>query len=294
MIIVLTGKADIPHIPPNSIFQPTGVVLGNGAYGDVLEVRYKEKVYAAKKYRFTGTDFSITALKAFGQEHEMTRICFHPNVVPYYCIGKLETDKSTVVVMERMDKDLAVYLKHGKLELPVKFKILNDIANGLHHLHQQNPAIIHRDLKASNVLMTCDGVAKISDFGNSRIIDESETAELLTSKPGTIDYMPPEAGEGDYDKTLDIFSYGHLAIYILLQQRPRTLKKSTFHSEGRLVARTEVERRDTYMDEVKTMLKSGQHPFYLIMVQCLENEKTKRPSCRELLDCIEKEKLTDQ
>ena len=143
IVFALTGKEDVPHLPPNSIFQPTGIILGQGAYGDVLEVLYKGKLYAAKKYRFT-------AFKAFGQEHEMTRICFHRNVVPYYCIGKLETDKSTVVVMERMDKNLDTYLTQGKIALPVKFQILTDIANGLNHLHQQNPAIIHRDLKATN------------------------------------------------------------------------------------------------------------------------------------------------
>ena len=286
IVFALTGKEDVPHLPPNSIFQPTGIILGQGAYGDVLEVLYKGKLYAAKKYRFT-------AFKAFGQEHEMTRICFHRNVVPYYCIGKLETDKSTVVVMERMDKNLDTYLTQGKIALPVKFQILTDIANGLNHLHQQNPAIIHRDLKATNILMSSDGVAKISDFGNSRIIDSSDKAELLTSKPGTVDYMPPEAADGNYDCTLDIFSYGHLAIYILLQQLPKRLKMATYYSEGSLVARIEVQRREKYINEVKTMLKSDRHPFYLILIRCLENDKKERPSCKDILDCTEKEKLMD-
>ena len=125
------------------------------------------------------------------------------------------------------------------------------------------------------------------------IIDSSDKAELLTSKPGTVDYMPPEAAEGNYDCTLDIFSYGHLAIYVFLQQLPQRLKSATYYSEGILIARTELQRRESVLNEVKTMLKGDRHPFYLILIRCLENDKTKRPSCKEILDCTEKEKLTD-
>ena len=67
----------------------------------------------------------------------------------------------------------------------------------------------------------------------------------------------------------------------------------TYYSEGSLVARTEVQRREKYINEVKTMLKSDRHPFYLILIRCLENDKKKRPSCKDILDCTEKEKLMD-
>ena len=248
-------------------------------------------MYAAKKYRFCSSDSA--SIKAFTQEHEiLTKICHHPNVVPYYCIGQLETDKSLVLVMERMDKNLAVYLEQGQIALPVKFKLLYNIGNGLDHLHQQKPPIIHRDLTATNVLINLDGVAKISDFGNSRIIDSSGTTKPLTSKPGTIDYMPPEALETEYDYTLDIFSYGHLAIYILLNKPPQ-LRPATYVSNHRVFARTEVERREVSIKEVETILKSDENPFYCILIQCLDNEKEKRPKCKDILDCITTNKLTD-
>ena len=65
----------------------------------------------------------------------------------------------------------------------------------------------------------------------------------LTLKPGTkTHYMPPEAGEGEYDHTLDI--YGHLAIYVFLQKHRQKLKKATYSSDGNLLARKEVVRRE--------------------------------------------------
>ena len=195
--------------------------------------------------------------------------------------------------MERMDKNLTTYLR-DPVTLSQKYTLLYDVAKGLNHLHSQKPAIIHRDLTAGNVLLTSDGVAKISDFGNSRMVDLSATPELLTSSPGTLDYMPPEAMEGGkYDERLDMFSYGHLAIHVMIQRRPHPLLRPTYFEGGKLIPRTEVERRQRYLSKVETILVGGvQDPFYLIIVKCLQDEPQFRPSCKKVLlspifnDCI--------
>ena len=77
----------------------------------------------------------------------------------------VSTDKSTVMVMERMDKNLDSFLRKS---LARKIAVLNDVAKGMYHLHSQSPAIIHRDLTAGNILLDSNGTAKVSDFGNSR------------------------------------------------------------------------------------------------------------------------------
>ena len=271
---------------PNTVVNTTGKVLGQGTYGDVLEVQYKGKIFAAKKYRFMSNDSKRSMLGAFGREHEILALIRHPNIVPYYGICKLPPpDNSTVMVMERLEMNVTTYLECNKLiELDRKIKILFDVINGLKHLHSQNPAIIHRDLTAGNVLLNSKGVAKISDFGNSRMVDLNATPELLTSNPGTLDYMPPEALEGgEYDDRLDIFSYGHLAIHIIIQNRPHPLLRPTYPVGGRLLPRTEVERRLRYLTRVKTILSGDEHPLYLIIVQCLQDEPSLRPNCEVII-----------
>ena len=275
-----TGKERFICLP-NSTLDQTGVTLGQGAYGDVVEVEYKGKYYAAKKYRMSE---AVNNLGAFSREHEILARIRHPNIVPYYGICKLASDKSTVIVMERMDKNLNIFLR-DELKFDEKCQILHDIAKGLHHLHSQEPAIIHRDLTAGNVLLTSNGVAKISDFGNSRMVDLFATPELLTSSPGTLDSMPPEALEGgEYDDKLDIFSYGHLAIHIIIQRRPHPLLRPVYTVGGKYVPRTEVERRQRYLGQVKSKLEGGgQNPLFILLIRCLQNEPHPRPTCKDIL-----------
>ena len=270
---------------PNCKVYPTKNHLGYGAYGEVLEVdpEYKGKKYAAKKYRHAE---QAKLFRVFGREHEILAAIRHPNIVPYFGICQLDGDGSSVIVMEKLEMNLATYLEdHDNLNMPLvrKFQVLSHIAQGLHHLHCQRPAIIHRDLTATNVLLDSRGVAKIGDFGNSRMVDLTATPEILTSSPGTLDYMPPEALEGGvYNQKLDVFSFGHLAIYTIIQHRPHPILGEKY---GKPIprAQTEVERRQEYIDEVTTRLGNKEHPFLPVIVCCLHDEPDHRPSGPDIL-----------
>jgi serine/threonine protein kinase len=266
--------------PPNVLVHPTGVVLGQGAYSDVLEVEYRGEVYAAKKYRLIHS----STLESFTKEHEIHCRTRHPNIVSYYGICKLATDRSTVIVMGRMDMILTTFLNISH-SLERKIQVLNDVVKGLHYLHSQEPAIIHRDLTAGNILLDSRGTAKIGDFGNSCMVDLHATPELLTSCPGTLDYMSPEALEGgEYDNRLDMFSFGHLSIHVLIQRRPHPLLRTIYRLGGKLMPRTEVERRKLYLNQVKSSLEGGDsHPLYQLIIKCLHDEPHLRPSCANIL-----------
>ena len=97
------------------------------------------------------------------------------------------------------------------------FSILLDVLYGLLHLHSQTPPIIHRDLTAANILVTCDMKAKIADLGISKILSELNPllASAQSALPGTLGYMPPEAlvEEPQYGTKLDVFSFGVVSLY---------------------------------------------------------------------------------
>ena len=270
---------------PNSVVQPTGTKLGHGSYGNVVEVSHKGMLFAAKIFRHVDIK---DLLSVFSREQDILSRIRHPNIVPYYGVCQIAPDHTTVIIMERMAMNLSAFLedpKNTNIPLTVKFKLLCDIAKGLHHLHKQNPAVIHRDLTATNVLLNSNNVAKIGDFGNSRTVDFNATPQLLSSNPGTIDYMPPEALEGgEYTDKLDVFSFGHLSIFVLIQHRPHPLLRPTYREEGKLIPRTEVDRRSLYLEEVKTKLEGGdKHSFYPVLLSCLQDEPPARPSCADIL-----------
>ena len=133
-----------------------------------------------------------------------------------------------LLVMERLETSLDDLLEHVPgLSISLKRTILEDVASGLLYLHNRSSPVIHRDLTSSNVLLTSSLVAKISDMGNSRIIDlrGGQMARTLLKLPGTLVYMPPEALDDRhrYGPSLDVFSYGHLALFTLTQVRHKML-----------------------------------------------------------------------
>ncbi len=124
--------------------------------------------------------------------------------------------------------------------LTLKRSMLADVARGLVYLHNYIPrAIIHRDLSAKNVLLNSALVAKISDLGNSRIVhfQPGQLAHTLSRVPGTQVYMPPEVFDlqSRYGTRVDIFSFGHLALFTIGQVRGGGGLSSPIRLGGRYV-----------------------------------------------------------
>ena len=148
----------------------------------------------------------------------------HPHIVQFLGLCFLEGSALPVLVMERLDNSLDDLLETSPgLPLALKQSLLTDVARGLLYLHTRNPPVVHRDLSARNVLLTSSLVAKISDLGNARIVNlqPGQLARTLTRVPGTHVYMPPESFDqhSRYGPRLDIFSFGHLALFTLTQVR---------------------------------------------------------------------------
>ena len=145
-------------------------------------------------------------------------------------------------------------------------------------------------------------MAKIADLGVARIVPRMRAAAAMTKAPGASPYMPPEAiapSESDeqkskYDTSIDVFSFGVVAIFTIGETFPCDPLAHNYTDEetGLLVARTELQRRSKYMQYVNTQLRAcgqlrGDHPFIQLIQQCLQNVPAKRPSIREVLALIE-------
>ena len=231
----------------------------------------------------------------------------HPNIVQFLGVCFLPGSRLPALVMERLLKSLHDLLDPETdtppppdapkpfFPLSLKCSILDNVACGLAYLHERSPPIIHRDLSARNVLLNSGMVAKIADLGVARFVPRMRVAATMTKGPGAIIYMPPEAMESKpaekeeekdkkskYDASIDIFSFGVLAIFTLCQTFPCDLLTPTYREGRQLKARTELERRERYM---RRQLRE-KHPLLQMIEGCLDFPED-RPSIREVLRLLE-------
>ena len=162
----------------------------------------------------------------------------------------------------------------------MKLDVLLDVTKGLVHLHcSMKPSIVHRDLTTCNVLLDDSLKAKIADLGNARMIEPGKLSKTLSKNPGTQVYMPPEAAwvNPAYDSSLDIFSFGHLALYTVTEVFPGNLLPATYTDPNthRLFPRSELERRHQYIQKLHS--KIGENHILTAMIKdCLSNSPTLR------------------
>ena len=140
-----------------------GNLLGRGAFGEVRKVFWRKTPAAAK---VAHAHLPPKRKQLFLRELELLVRVRHPNVVQF--LGYLDTP--FVIVMEFLPQgDLRTYWETHTLSVGHKVRICVDVSRAMAYLHNRRPtAIIHRDIKPTNVLMTDSGVAKLTDFGLGR------------------------------------------------------------------------------------------------------------------------------
>ncbi|XP_062087296.1 probable LRR receptor-like serine/threonine-protein kinase At1g53430 isoform X2 [Humulus lupulus] len=158
--------------------------------------------------------------REFINEIGMISALQHPNLVKLY--GCCIEGKQLLLVYEYLENNSLARALFGPeehrlhLDWPTRQKICLGIARGLAYLHEESAIkIVHRDIKATNVLLDKDLNAKISDFGLAKL-DEEEDTHISTRIAGTIGYMAPEyATRGYLTDKADVYSFGVVALEIV-------------------------------------------------------------------------------
>ena len=279
---------------------PQNKELGRGAYGKVFTVKYLGLPCAAKEIHSllidgVGLEEKRAIKDGFVRECYHSSLIRHPNIVQfmgvYYAKPSDPRCDLPIMVMELMDTSLTSFIEKNQSNIAMKTKlsILHDVSLGLTYLHGRRPSVIHRDLSSNNVLLTSHLVAKISDLGTAKMIraDSKQTKSRLTTAPGTLHFMPPEALEENdpvYGTPVDVFSFAGITVHLFSEEWPTpSAQKKRDPKTKKLVALSEPQRRQQYLDKIPgevTALKE-------MMIRCLDDDADERPPIKEVSEMIE-------
>ncbi|KAD2805978.1 hypothetical protein R6Q59_029035 [Mikania micrantha] len=263
-------------------------IIGRGGYGTVYRgVLPDGRVVAVKKKLREG----IEGEKEFKAEMEvLTGNGFgwpHPNLVPLY--GWCLDGSEKLLVYEYMEGGTLEDLLHDRVRFPWRRRIhvAIDVAHALVFLHHEcHPPIVHRDVKASNVLLDKKGTARVTDFGLARAVDAGGS-HVSTMVAGTIGYVAPEYGQTCKATTKgDVYSYGVLVMELATGRRAvEGGKEYLVEWSRRMMGRRSIILMPLMTSgvadgavEMRELLRLG--------VRCTNDTPQSRPDMKEVLDML--------
>lgn len=263
--------------------------LGGGSYGVVYKAKWNGRFAAVKVLRDDMFWCNPRAVEDFKKECEFLRVLKHPNIVEMYEVLFPE-NRSPVLITELMLCDLQSHYMNSKVSLDEVIRIMLDVGEGLKFLHEHECPIIHRDIKSKNILLNTKLKAKIADLGQAKESPLGTSRHMWkTPVPGTTVYMAPETFPRgnrqvrsdrptvDYETEIDVFSFGVVLLEIIVGHVPSPKPICTPYKDGNIVR--EHNRRRKELGEMGTL-----HPLREIVLQCLENDPSRRPSISQVIN----------
>ncbi len=245
--------------------------LGSGAMGSVYRAQYQKDGEASSpvaiKMVALGLLGNESAMARFEREASILKQLRHPHIVRLIATGRWR--KTPFIAMEYIDGEALdrVLARRGRLGWEEVATYGRQLGEALQYAHDKG--IIHRDLKPSNLMLTSDGVLKLTDFGIAKDTDVTALTGM-NSTIGTAAYMSPEQCKGDKNLTAksDLYSLGIVFFELLTGRKPFT-------------AETTVDMFLKHVNEapprVHKLVENLPTKFASLILQLLEKDKADRP-----------------
>jgi serine/threonine protein kinase len=257
-------------------------LIGNGGMADVYYAEHNTlKSGAAIKHLFPNLASNPSVVKRFELEGQRMAKIIHPNVVRVFDYEK--NDEGMFLIMEYVDgsdanKKLAA-LKGEPMNILDAKGIINQVLEAFKCIHGMG--IVHRDIKPANIMISNNGVVKITDFGISGIMNEGELEKTKMGSAGTIPYMSPEQITSEaIGPSSDIYSIGVTFYELLVGGNPYASYKSTFLVQEAILNSPLPSLVDSMGDEY-------QHVWNVISRATQKESNLRYADCASFLDAIE-------
>ncbi|XP_056168307.1 probable LRR receptor-like serine/threonine-protein kinase At5g10290 isoform X3 [Syzygium oleosum] len=278
-------------------------VLGQGGFGKVYKGVLADNMKIAVKRL---TDFeSPGGDAAFQREVEMISVAVHRNLLRL--IGFCTTPTERLLVYPFMQNLSVAYrlreIKPGEpvLDWPRRKRVALGAARGLEYLHEHcNPKIIHRDVKAANVLLDEDFEAVVGDFGLAKLVDVRQT-NVTTQVRGTMGHIAPEyLSTGKSSERTDVFGYGIMLLELVTGQRAIDFSRLEEEDDVLLLDHVKKLEREKRLDAIvdRNLGRNYNMQEVEMMIQvallCTQASPEERPAMSDVVRMLEGEGLAER